>query len=117
MAQHLPSMDHVQLLLLLESSEGQSLSLDKLVTESKLVPAIADVVLQDLVTSALVATEHGPDGESYRYAPPSEETKRDVSDIAALYNERPVTLVRAVYDKPPEPAVSFADAFSIRKVD
>jgi hypothetical protein len=110
-------MDHVQLLLLLESDQGQGWSRDKLLTESKLVPAIADVVLQDLVASGLVATGREPDGESYRYAPPTEETKRDVSEIAALYNERPVTLVRAVYDKPPEPAVSFADAFSIRKDD
>jgi hypothetical protein len=30
------------------------------------------------------------------------------------YNERPVTLVRLVY-QPPSPAQSFADAFRIRK--
>jgi hypothetical protein len=110
-------MDHVQLLLLLESTRPEMWTRDKLVTDSKIVPAVADIVLKDLVSSGLVVAEPGPDGGSYRYDPASEETKRDVSEIAAMYNERPVTLVRAVYDRPPEPAVSFADAFSIRKVD
>jgi hypothetical protein len=110
-------MDHVQLLLLLESMTDEKWSRDSLVTQSRIVPAVADIVLKDLVASGLVAAEAGPEGDWYRYAPASEETKRDVSEVAAMYNERPVTLVRAVYDRPPEPAVSFADAFSIRKVD
>jgi hypothetical protein len=34
-----------------------------------------------------------------------------------MYNSRPVTLVRAIYDRPASAARSFADAFRVRKTE
>lgn len=114
-ARHFPSMDHVQILLVLQSTAPEKWSRDKLAAETKIAPAVADIALEDLVSSGLAASEPTPEGEMYAYAPSSEAMRREVAEIASMYNERPVTLVRAVYDRPPEPAVSFADAFSLRK--
>lgn len=114
-ARHCPSMDHVQILLVLQSTAPAQWSRDKLVTETKVAPAVADITLKELVAGGLAASVATPEGEAFTYAPSSEALRRDVAEIATMYNERPVTLVRAVYDRPPEPAVSFADAFSLRK--
>lgn len=108
-------MDHVHVLLLLQRTSPQEWDAAAIADDVKMAPEVVDVSLEDLAASGLVAATDGAAGRpQFSYAPSSDALRRDVEELASMYNERPVTLVRAVYDRAPEPAASFADAFTIR---
>lgn len=51
----------------------------------------------------------------YRFAPKSEEIWRITSELRDSYKERPVKVVQAIYNKPPDAVQEFARAFRLRK--
>jgi hypothetical protein len=53
-------------------------------------------------------------GVGYRYAPATPALHRAVGMLLQMYNQRPVTLVRALYARPSTAVQSFADAFRLR---
>ena len=114
LARHLHTMEQVEVLLLLARSAARSLGVDEIKRELRL-EATADLsrTLSRLEASGLVAVDAGPPAR-YRYAPASAEARSAVELLAVAYNERPVTLVRMIYDRP-SPVQSFADAFRLRK--
>lgn len=72
--------------------------------------------LEDFSTGRrLVRAEPGPAGQSYRFWPQDEALRETVASLLDAYNRMPVQLVRAVYDRPPVPIRSFADAFRIQR--
>ncbi|MDQ3520043.1 MAG: hypothetical protein M3466_16780 [Gemmatimonadota bacterium] len=114
-ARHIRSMDHVQTLLLLHRTAPQEWEPAAIAREITVQPELVDLSLRDLTASGLVSEIGVGDSQrKFAYAPADEALRRDVDELAAMYNERPVTLIRAIYDRPPEPAVTFADAFAIR---
>ncbi|MDX2082161.1 MAG: hypothetical protein SFU53_15360 [Terrimicrobiaceae bacterium] len=52
-------------------------------------------------------------GDAFHFEPESEELRRAVDDLAACYNERPVTLIRTLYALADLKIRSFADSFRI----
>ena len=115
-ASQLASMDHVEVLLLLHRSAPAALTQAAVARETRRPAELLSVVMSDLVRGGLASRASGPEGDdTFAYAPQSESLRRDVEQLVAVYNERPVTLIRAVYDRPPEPVTSFADAFRLRK--
>jgi hypothetical protein len=107
-----PSMDHIDVLMRLHQAGASPMTRAELVIATRLSPETVDRALDDLVTSGLAA-EDGASG-SYRYAPRGPGDRATVDALAALYNHRPVTLVKLVYEQPPAPVKSFADAFRLR---
>lgn len=115
-ASHLASMDHVEVLLLLHRSAPAAVTQVDAARETRRPVELLTTVMADLVNSGLASRAPGPGGDdSFSYAPQSESLRHDVDELVAVYNERPVTLIRAVYDRPPESVKSFADAFRLRK--
>lgn len=113
--EHLPSMEHVELLLLLVNSTDQSFLPSDAARELQVEPEATSRRLADLADSRLVARE-GPAGmERYRYAPADLDLRNAVEQLADAYRTRPVSLIRVVYERPPESAQRFADAFRLRK--
>ena len=109
-------MDHVEVLLLLHRSAPAALTQADAARETRRPVELLTVVMDDLVNGGLVSRAATPGrDDAYAYAPQSESLRRDVEQLVAVYNERPVTLIRAVYDRPSEPITSFADAFRLRK--
>jgi hypothetical protein len=53
--------------------------------------------------------------ERYRYGPSTMELERGIGDLAHAYNEKPVTLIRAIYGIADSKIQSFADSFKLRK--
>lgn len=51
----------------------------------------------------------------YSYAVRSADVNTAIEELARLYEERPVTLINALYERPSTSVRSFADAFRIRK--
>jgi hypothetical protein len=103
---HLPSMDHVAALVALHAG---ALGVNEIAAETRLSPTVTATVLGDLVESRLAVVENGQ-FRVHRESPHAST----VEQVIALYHSKPVTLVRAVYDRPAA-ARSFADAFRIRK--
>ncbi len=108
---HLPTMDHVALLLAFRS-DPHTRDVPALVAAARLQRNVGAGVLADLTASQLLRRS----GANYVYAPDA-ETSGVIDELAELYNSKPVTLVRAIYDRPASAARSFADAFRIRKTE
>ena len=114
-ASHLASMDHVEVLILLYRSAPAALPLGEIVSRTARPLPLIENALRDLTTGGLVADKSQTDSERlFAYEPQSDSLRGVVDELVAMYNERPVTLVRAIYDRPAQPVISFADAFRIR---
>lgn len=72
--------------------------------------SIAARVLSELAGAHLLQ----PAGTGFKLAE-SPEIRSAVAQLAVMYNTKPVTLIRAIYERPATPAQSFADAFRIRR--
>ncbi len=114
-AANLATMDHVELLLLLYKATPASLSLDDMVRATKRPAQLIINAVADLSSGGLISKAAGPAGiDSFQYDPRSESLRSAVAEVVDVYNTRPVTLIRAIYDRPPEPVMSFAEAFRVR---
>ncbi len=109
-SQHMTSMDHVALLLTLREQPDGTHRPAEVAGQTRLEPSVVERVLRDLTSSHLVRRE----GDAYRYAPTA-AARGAVDEMALMYRTKPVTLVRAVYDRPARAVQSFADAFRLRK--
>lgn len=113
-AQHLESMEHVEVLLLVARSEPREWSVAELGSELRWEEKFAQKCVEDLVAARLLARARGEGGAMrYRYAPNAAE-RETVHALMRLYDTRPLMLGRLIYDRPPTVARSFADAFRIR---
>ena len=79
---------------------------------TRLGPHTVQRCLNDLVHGGLVRQE--PASNAYAYAARNVRDREAVDELAALYHQRPVTLVKLIYEQPPTAVKSFADAFRIR---
>jgi hypothetical protein len=51
----------------------------------------------------------------YRYGPSTTELERGIVDLTDAYNQKPVTLIRAIYGIADSKIQSFADSFKLRE--
>lgn len=110
----LPTMEHVELLLALAREEPRSFTPTELATETKSNVAGTHARLQELTRAGLLVCDDGPEGDRYRFAPARPLLRRGTEELRRMYTTRPVSLVRAIYERPPSAIRSFADAFRIR---
>lgn len=109
---HLATMDHVELLMILRGGREESFSRAQLTETMRKPDELVGLCLESLVESGLGAQLS--DG-TYRYAAREPGLDRTAESVVKLYNERPVTLVRLLYERPPTAVNTFADAFKLRK--
>ena len=113
-ARHLATMEQVDVLLLLARTPEQWRSGEEIRTGLRIdETGVAARTFDELRAARLIEVDDG-DPIRYRYAPADPRDRAAVDLLALAYNERPVTLVRAIYARP-TPAQSFADAFRLRK--
>ncbi|NUO63490.1 MAG: MarR family transcriptional regulator [Gemmatimonadaceae bacterium] len=114
-AHHLPTMEHVEVLLALAAAGAKTRTAGDIATELRGNAASVATRLEDLVASGLVARE-GPESDgAFRYAPNSVTLRTATTGLAEMYRTKPVSLVKAIYARPPAAVQSFADAFRVRK--
>lgn len=109
------SMAHVEALLLLRGVAPEPRPLEAIAAEAQLpTVAAARRCLEELAAAGLVAAVGS---DAYRYAARPDDMRDAVDALAQMYNEKPVTLVRAIYSRPvtPAPIQAFADAFRLRR--
>ncbi len=106
------TMAHVEALLLVFERAPAPVASAEIAARAQL-PAPARVLrtMEELAAAGLVAADAGG---GYRFAPRSPALHDAVRALARAYNEKPVTLVTALYARPSDPAQAFADAFRLR---
>ena len=107
---HMPTMDHVAILLDLRSNPGTPHAVVDVAARTRVDPSASERVLRELTASRIVSRQ----GDLYQYAPAA-DMRGAVDSLAEMYHTKPVTLVKAIYDRPARAAQSFANAFRIRK--
>jgi repressor of nif and glnA expression len=70
--------------------------------------------LQELQQRGLLRSWTAENAVYCQYGPHSAELESKVARLLELYQQRPVTMIRMVYDKPAASLRNFADAFRIR---
>ena len=113
-AQHLASVEHVEVLLSLSGEEGEARSSDELALQLQRKRKAITVRLDDLVASGLVARDTSGGATKFRFAPRTPVLRKAVEDLAEMYRTKPVSLIKAIYDRPASAVRSFADAFRLR---
>lgn len=113
--EHLPSMEHVELLLLLVNTEKEGFLPSDAAKQLGVDSQLTVRRLGDLANSGLAIKEGPPGLERYRYQPRDLDLRHAVEQLVEAYRTRPVSLIRVVYERPPESAQRFADSFRLRK--
>ena len=112
---HLPSMEHVDLLLLLVRTSPRSLSGAQVCAVLRHDARGTAKRLEQFVAAGLAVAEvqHGERVFSYHPAGIREETA--VKSLLDTYDVRPVSLIRFLYERPAAPTAvqQFAEAFRI----
>lgn len=108
-------MEHVELLLWLAADPARRAGPNEAAAIIHAKSDLAAKRLADLEEAGLLAQDEGEAG--FRYAPKSTDLRDAVSELDVMYHQRPVTLVRGIYERPASPVKSFADAFRLRKED
>ena len=105
-------MEQIEALLVLSRVPDRALRLEEVARAQRVEPAAARTALEALAVQGLVAEQGG----IYRVTPDGPATMDAVAQLAVAYDTRPVTLIKALYNRPaPSAAKAFADAFLIRK--
>lgn len=110
----LPSMVHIEVLLLLAKDPAKSWDAAAAAHQIHSTPALAAAALADLESAKLAVVMPGADPPSYRIDRSDDVATSAVASLREMYERRPVTLIRAVYERPPSAITAFADAFRVR---
>ena len=110
----LPSMVHVEAVLLLAKSPSESFRPDAVAPRIGSTTDVVAAALADLVAVKLAEQTPGVASPEFRFAATDVSVVNAVATLQEMYDRRPVTLVKAVYDRPPSAVKAFADAFRVR---
>jgi hypothetical protein len=112
----LPTLDALEILIFMVSNPGESWTADELVKcvrANEIHEATMRQHLHAFLALGLLGTAPG---ERYRYSPGTAEIARAVAGLQRAYNEKPVTLIRILYEIGDSKRIrGFADAFRLKK--
>jgi hypothetical protein len=109
------SVDQLEILRLLGENPSRTWTAAELAPEIQASPEVVAQDLSALQARGLIAQEHGATGPVWRHGPHTPELDARLGRFLQLYRERPVSMIKAVYNRPPDALRSFADAFRLRK--
>jgi hypothetical protein len=115
--QALPTMVHVELLLLLHRTAPSCWSVAGAAGELRTSAPLIDAAFVDLETARLAARAAGRSPSEWCLDPSDDGRLTATTKLREAYERRPVTLVKALYRRPASPVQAFADAFRLRPKD
>ena len=110
--QSLPSMVHIEMLLLLRRTAPRSWTTMDAAVELRSSPELVAATVDDLVKVRLA--ERDPAGGGVRLCADDDFTMAAIVALQDVYDRRPVTLIKALYKRPSASIQAFADAFRLR---
>jgi hypothetical protein len=106
------TMDHVEVLMRLHGSPDTPMTAAEVEASSRLGPDTVRRSLEHLARAGLAS--HDSDTDRWRMTAAGDD-RRAVDALSIMYHQRPVSLVKLIYEQPPTPLKLFSDAFRIRK--
>ena len=111
---NIESIDQLEILRLLGENPERSWDVDSLASEVQTDPATVAAHLTAMSGRGLITVEIRGTEVLGRYGP-APALAELVARLLQLYKERPVTMIKMVYDRAKDPLRNFAEAFRIRK--
>ncbi len=112
----IPSVPHLEALLLLRSAEEEYWSDARLADRLYISAKVAHSLMAELCRSGMF--EPTPDTDSsvsYRYQPTSPALRQTIDELAVLYARQLVDITNLIHSRLDRKAQQFADAFKWRK--
>jgi hypothetical protein len=110
----IPTLQAAEVLLFLAAHPDRVWTAEEIVVAMRptviTVPAVREYATR--LTSAATIVERE---ERYRYGPATREIEETIALLAHAYNERPVTLIGAIYRIADSKIRSFSDSFRLRE--
>ncbi|MCI0579154.1 MAG: hypothetical protein L0332_06945 [Chloroflexi bacterium] len=111
-----PTIDALEVLIFLVHHPDKHWQVKEIVTDMRPTVIAEPAVKEYLALFQSQGLIAGQEDGSFAYGPTSPDLETAVTALAKAYNERPVTLIRAVYAIADSKKIqSFADAFKIKK--
>jgi hypothetical protein len=114
LAAHTPSIERLEILLLLSGSPGRRWTQHEVYQTVLSNEKSVEEALDQLCQQGLLAVHGGGPHATYQFSPP-ERLKTVIAELARLYKERRVKVVESIYAPPVSEIDEFAKAFRIRK--
>jgi hypothetical protein len=110
---HLRSLDEVEVLLCLYHSRGEGFTVEAVAAKCNKPEEDVAEDLRELTESGFLVLDSFE--KTYTYSVRNAALNDVVDQLAHLYNERPVSLIHAIYERPSTSVRSFAEAFRLRR--
>lgn len=109
------SIEQLEILRILGETSDQEWRSSDLARDAQIRPADISSQLAALEQRRLLKTEQRGNELFCRYGPATPEISEQLADLLRFYKERPVTLIRMVYNRVNDRLKAFADSFRLRK--
>jgi hypothetical protein len=110
----IPTLEAAEVLLFFAAHPEETFTAEETVVAIRpkviTVPAVKEYAAV-FVTSGLITEADG----RFRYGPATTRIERAIGELAHVYNERPVTLITAIYKIADSKLQSFSDSFDLRE--
>jgi Mn-dependent DtxR family transcriptional regulator len=111
----IPSVPHLEALLLLRSTEGEFWNDARLAARLYISEKTAHQLMAELCRSGMVEAREQDGAFSYRYQPSFDSLRTTIDTLAELYGRQLVDITHLIHSKLDRKAQQFADAFKWRK--
>jgi hypothetical protein len=113
-AEHINSVEQLEVLLFLHSNTSKEFSAADLSRELRIDPGSAATRLADLHFHGFLSV-NGSEPPLYRYNPKLSDQDRAVNSISQTYLKHRYTVINLIFSKPIDKIRTFADAFKFKK--
>lgn len=113
LSRHLTAVDQLDLLVLLYNSPQTEWTADAAAQVVHCPVDKAKTYLDQLEQQGFLGASGAPD-RRYRYQPQDETRGQEARAMVEFYRERPVSVIRRIYDQAQNPLRAFADAFKLK---
>ncbi len=109
------SIDQLEILRVLGEARDKEWDVDVLAVAVQAEPPAVRAHLAAMHARGLLAMTTQGAGHSCRHGARTPELEDMIGRLLRIYQERPVTMIKMVYERARDPLRAFADAFRIRK--
>ncbi|WP_426756790.1 hypothetical protein [Myxococcus sp. Y35] len=111
---HIDSLEKLEVLLLLRARADREWTASAVSLELRITDASAASRLEDLTNRRMLVSDGGTP-PSYRYSPASSEDVQAVTELAAVYSVKRVSIISFIFSRPLDKVRGFAEAFILKK--
>ncbi|AKQ69374.1 hypothetical protein A176_006286 [Myxococcus hansupus] len=111
---HIDSLEKLEVLLLLRARADREWTASAVSLELRITDTSATSRLEDLTQRRMLVSDGGSP-PSYRYSPASSEDVQAVTELAAVYSVKRVSIISFIFSRPLDKVRGFAEAFILKK--